>query len=65
MDLQSKSDSNLSTTIKDVANRIVQPQKFDASVILIMGAHVLRSGVQKYIIDLLKNGFISCLSGWL
>ena len=62
MDLQSQSDSNLSTPIKDVANRIVQAQKFDASVILMMGAHVLRSGVQKYIIDLLKNGFISCLS---
>ncbi len=33
MDLQSQSDSNLSTPIKDVANQIVQAQKFDASEI--------------------------------
>ena len=27
-----------------------------------MGAHVLRSGVQRYLIDLMERGLVSCLS---
>lgn len=45
-----------------VAKRIVQAQKRGSAVVLMMGAHVLRSGVQRYVIDLVERGFISCIA---
>jgi len=27
-----------------------------------MGAHVIRSGVQRYIMDLMEKGYISCIA---
>lgn len=32
------------------------------SVILMMGAHVIRSGVQRYLIDMMNRGLIDCLA---
>ena len=29
---------------------------------MMMGGHVIRSGVQKYIIDLMTRGYIDCLA---
>ncbi len=34
----------------------------DSSIILMMGAHVIRSGVQRYIINLMEKGYISCVA---
>ena len=48
--------------IKTVASRILSAKKNGAPVVLMMGAHVLRSGVQKYIIDLLEKGYLSCIA---
>ncbi|MGA1870305.1 MAG: hypothetical protein ACMUJM_17335 [bacterium] len=45
-----------------VAEEIQQAKKKGSSVIVMMGAHVIRSGVQKYLIDLMKNGFITCIA---
>jgi hypothetical protein len=45
-----------------IADRIIQAKKKGASVILMMGGHVIRSGVQKYIIDLMERGLISCVA---
>jgi hypothetical protein len=45
-----------------VAERIVKANKRGAPIILMMGAHVLRSGVQRYLIDLMERGFISCIA---
>jgi hypothetical protein len=47
---------------KSVAARIVDARKLGKTVIMMMGAHVVRSGVQRYIIDLMERGYISCLS---
>ncbi len=33
-----------------------------SSVILMMGAHVIRSGVQRYLIDMMERGFIDCIA---
>jgi hypothetical protein len=33
-----------------------------AAAILMMGAHVIRSGVQRYIIDLMERGLVSCVA---
>jgi hypothetical protein len=46
-----------------VARRIVKAKRNGSSVIMMMGAHVIRAGVQKYIIDLMDRGYISCLAG--
>jgi len=44
------------------ASHIVEAKNKGSSVILMMGAHVLRSGVQRYLIDLMEKGFISCVA---
>jgi hypothetical protein len=44
------------------AARIRQARARDAAVVLMMGAHVLRAGVQRYLIDLMERGFLSCLA---
>lgn len=48
--------------IIEVAKRIISAKKRGSSVICMMGAHVLRSGVQRYVIDLMKRGYVSCLT---
>ena len=45
-----------------IAKAIKDAVNYQSSVILMMGAHVIRSGVQRYIIDLMKNGYISCIA---
>lgn len=45
-----------------VAQRIRSARDRGASVILMMGAHVIRQGVQNYLIDLMEKGFISCIA---
>lgn len=45
-----------------IATKIRQAKIAGASVILMMGAHVLRSGVQKYLIDLIEKKLISCIA---
>jgi hypothetical protein len=47
---------------KQVAEKIVQAKQNGCANILMMGAHVIRSGVQRYLIDLMKRGFINCLA---
>ncbi|HBA85179.1 MAG TPA: hypothetical protein DCZ95_13910 [Verrucomicrobia bacterium] len=49
-------------SIRAVANRIRKARDKKASIVLMMGAHVLRSGVQRYLIDLMEKGYISCLA---
>jgi hypothetical protein len=48
--------------ISEVARRIKAAKKTGAATIFIMGAHVTRSGVQRYLIDLMEKGCISCLA---
>ena len=45
-----------------VAQNIINARKNSAAIIMMIGAHVIRSGVQKYLIDLMERGYISCLS---
>lgn len=48
--------------LKIVGGRIKRAKETGAAVILMMGAHILREGVQRYIIDLMEKGFISCIA---
>jgi len=44
------------------AERIASANRKGSAVVMMVGGHVVRSGVQRYIIDLLEKGLISCLS---
>src|ERR1043166_4179854 len=45
-----------------VAKRLNQARESGAARILMMGAHVLRAGVNRHIIDLMSRGFVSHLA---
>ncbi len=45
-----------------VASRIVAAKTKGSAVILMIGGHVVRSGVQRYIVDLLEKGYVSCIA---
>ncbi len=45
-----------------VAKRIRQAKKNGAPVVFMMGAHVIRAGVQRYLIDLMERGYLSCMA---
>lgn len=49
--------------LKEVAQRIREAREKNAAVILMMGAHVLRSGVQRYIIDLMEQRLVTAVAG--
>lgn len=49
-------------SIGQVANEIVNAKKSGSAVIMMIGGHVIRSGVQKYIIDLMERGYIKCIA---
>ncbi|TRZ54090.1 hypothetical protein D4S03_00715 [bacterium] len=48
--------------IQAVAHEILSAKKKNASIVLMMGAHVIRSGVQRFIIDLMQRGYLSCIA---
>jgi len=54
--------SQLEPSLQRVAEKLLQAKKQDAARVLMMGAHVLRSGVQRYLIELLEHGAISCIA---
>ena len=54
--------SSVNQRLRVVASKIIDTHTSDSSVILMMGAHVLRSGVQRYLIDLMEKGHISCIA---
>ncbi|TAN38683.1 MAG: hypothetical protein EPN25_13235 [Nitrospirae bacterium] len=49
-------------SLQTVAERILAARAGGHPVILMAGGHVVRSGVQRYIIDLLEKDYISCLA---
>jgi len=53
---------NVDPALQSVGCRIKAAKEINAGTILMMGAHVIRSGVQRYIIDLMEQGYISCLA---
>ena len=48
--------------LRDVALHIVVAKKKGKRIVLMIGAHTVRSGVQLYLIDLLERGYISCIA---
>ncbi|HNR86839.1 MAG TPA: hypothetical protein PKM65_00695 [Spirochaetota bacterium] len=55
-------DRLIDDSIRAVARAVVRARKTGSSVIFMMGAHVLRSGVQRYLIDLMSSGHVTCVA---
>ncbi|MBF0550749.1 MAG: hypothetical protein HQK60_09445 [Deltaproteobacteria bacterium] len=53
---------NVHRSIQDVADSIINAGRDKAAVVFMMGGHVVRSGVQRYLIDLMEQGYLSCLA---
>jgi hypothetical protein len=47
---------------QEVASRMRTAREKGGAVILMMGAHLVRDGVQRYLIDMMEEGYISALS---
>jgi hypothetical protein len=48
--------------LKEVARRIVAARQRDAARILMMGAHVIKAGASRFVIDLVERGYINHLA---
>lgn len=48
--------------MRPVCRNIIRAKEKNGAIILMMGAHVIRSGVQNYLIDIMKKGYISCIA---
>ncbi len=57
-----KKISPIHPSFLQVAQLIKKAGERQAAIIFMMGGHVIRSGVQRYIIDLMERGFISCIA---
>ena len=44
--------------LADVAHRLLEAKRGNAARVLMMGAHVLRAGVNRHIIDFIERGFV-------
>jgi len=53
---------HIKSSISEVAKRIKMAKEEKAAIILMIGGHVIRSGVQRYLIDLMRRGYISCMA---
>jgi hypothetical protein len=49
------------SSLNTLAEKIIAAKEKNATVMLLIGAHVIRSGVNRFLIDLMKNGFISLI----
>jgi hypothetical protein len=47
---------------QNIASKIHAAAAQNSSIIFMMGAHVIRSGVQRYLIDLMEKGYLSCIA---
>lgn len=48
--------------LTSVAHAMRRAKQKRAAIILMMGAHVLRDGTQRFIIDLIKRGYLTCIA---
>jgi len=48
--------------LEAVAGRVLEAAAGGAGVLFMMGAHVLRAGTQRYLIDMMERGLVSCVA---
>jgi len=49
-------------TFHIVASRILDAKTKNAAIVLMIGAHVIRAGVQRYLIDMMEKGYLTCIA---
>ncbi len=49
-------------SFKTISANIKNAKKTGKAAIMMLGGHVIRSGVQRYIIDMMEKGYITCLA---
>lgn len=54
--------NNIDEKFEKLARHIIHAKYNHSSIILMMGGHVIRTGVQKYLIDWMEKDFISCIA---
>ena len=54
--------SSVNRVFTSIATEIIKANKSKSSVVLMMGAHVLRSGVQPFLIDMMERGYLNCIA---
>jgi len=54
--------SPLVERMQPVAQKLALARKQGRARIMMMGAHVIRAGVQRYLMDLMENGWLDCLA---
>lgn len=59
---ESCDDKDMVKKFTPVAEHVVSAVKKGKSVIAMIGGHVIRSGVQRYLISLMERGYISCIA---
>ena len=62
LSLDSESDFQ-NEGLDTLADRIVEAHKSGRAVILMMGAHVIKVGIQRFVIDLMERGYITHIAG--
>ena len=53
---------DVSEGLRRAGAALLRAREKGAARILMMGAHVLRKGCQRYLIDLMRRGHVSCLA---
>ncbi len=62
LSLEDETPSFNDSRLQILATRLVEAKKAGAARVFMMGAHVLRAGVNRHIIDLMERGFIDHLA---
>jgi len=61
-DLNPNVSSEMDEKFEPIAKDVINARENKSSIILMLGGHVIRAGVQKYLIDLMESGFVSCIA---
>lgn len=61
-DLRDYRPTSLEKKFLSLGKVIIEARQKKASIILMIGGHVIRAGVQRFIIDLMQRGYVSCLA---
>jgi len=61
LDLKDPIPEYENSRLKILAERIIEAKSKGATVMILMGAHVIRSGVNRFLIDLMQRGYISLI----
>jgi len=54
--------NSYSEKTRSVAIEVIEAKRKGREIVFMMGGHVIRSGTQRYIIDLMKRGYITCIT---